>query len=443
MSTWKDFLKKPEKTKKKSARQKETMSKLADAQRLSPTSPSPPVQFRDARAPSTNPKRPESLPHLRPAYHSTTNDVDNGEIEPDDSLVTHFDSSSDGTNLRENFERARGSSGSTIREEAQMELELANDRPNVMRYECHGREEDDPDSHYQLVRKSKEGRGTLSHIAAHFGARFDPRIFGKFCDETLVTKRGIIFNILNNQCHGTAQFVRAIRISLEDPLYLPRYIENNLGVLKATAAVLVHEYFLQSRVNLGTVGPITVDEYAPSFTISSLSAAGREALPNGESEGPLWYALCPAMLKKTRLRMLPGGTSDDAYIVNFRLHQVNANIRIYPNEQPKKRSDQFIIIQDPTKKGYSSIAPRTTASVGPPPLKIQRPFNARSRATDDSLMMAREAKELSRDALQKSREAQRGLASLIQSEKVYPTLPERPRPITWPTDGRPGLPDDF
>jgi len=106
---------------------------------------------------------------------------------------------------------------------------------------------------------------------------------GKFCDKSLYTKKGIIFNILNNQCHGTSQFVRALRIDLSDPAHLNKYLETNFLFLKKTAVLHVHEYYLTSRVNLGMSSDLTLDEYSPSFTFASLSEA---CYPMGSKKAP-------------------------------------------------------------------------------------------------------------------------------------------------------------
>jgi len=308
-----------------------------------------------------------------------------------------------------------------------------------------GEEEAAPtEAQYQVVSYKKAAKKMVQpHV--------DLQLFGRFCDESLYTKKGIVFNILNNQCHGTSQYVRALRINLDDPTQLNRYLEANLSFLKTTATLLVHDYFLLSRVNLGTSPDLTVDEYSPSFTFASLSEEGKSILPNGEQEGPLWYSMYPRLLKKVKLRLLPDGSYDEAYVVNFRLHQVNANIRIrqqgIARPQPGKilrKTGQYITMVDPaSKKSGNFLGPRTGATIPPPPLKIAKPYGKpRSREVDEALSLAQEAQEISRDALHYSQEARRELASL-KTDKVYPDLPETPAP-RWPTnDVIPPLPDGY
>ena len=48
-----------------------------------------------------------------------------------------------------------------------------------------------------------------------------------------------------------AQYVGAFRIDLEDPMYLCRYIDDNIKLLKMKALVMVQEHFMMCRVNLG------------------------------------------------------------------------------------------------------------------------------------------------------------------------------------------------
>lgn len=273
----------------------------------------------------------------------------------------------------------------------------------------------------------------------------------KFCDESLYTKKGIIFNILNNQCHGTSQFVKALRTNVENPASLGQYLETNMASLKATAALLVHEYFLSSRVNIGLSPDLTVDDYAPSFTMASLSEEGRSILPNGEQEGPIWYSLFPNLIKKTKFRFRPDGSIDEAYVVNFRLHQVNPNIRIRPpgNARPQpgkatRKGNQYVTLIDPAaRKTGNFLGPRTGATILPPPLTINRTVGkGRSKDVDEALSMAQEAQEISRDALQLSQEARRELASL-KSDKIYPDLPETPAPKWSHTGAAIALPDDY
>ena len=111
---------------------------------------------------------------------------------------------------------------------------------------------------------------------------FDPYQFAANCDSSIVTKKGFIFNILNNQALGTAQYVKGLRIDLNDPEYLCRYLYNNHSMLKANAAALAHQYLHFMTVNLGLNLDVTVDYYVASYTVSSLSKEGLAALPNGD-----------------------------------------------------------------------------------------------------------------------------------------------------------------
>ena len=271
-------------------------------------------------------------------------------------------------------------------------------------------------------------------------------IFVRFCDESLYTKKGMIFNIMNNQCHGTSQYVKALRINLSDPTELDAYLAANLQLLKTTAALLVYDYFLLSRVNLGQMDDLTTDEYSPSFTFASLSEEGRSILPNGEEEGPLWFGMFPHLLKKTRLRLLPDGRPDEAYVINFRLHQVNPNIRIRPptgdGYRGPRRGNQYTLSADaPGKKGGNFMGPRTGATITPPPVKVSRPYNQnRPSEAQEALAMAQEAHQRSLSALHYSQEAQREVASL-KTDKSYPLLPDTPAP-RWP-DSTPSLPDSY
>lgn len=274
-------------------------------------------------------------------------------------------------------------------------------------------------------------------------------LFTKFCDESLYTKKGIIFNFLNNQCHGTSQYVRALRISLEDPTHLDRYLAANLQSLKTTAAFLVHDYFLLSRVNFGQSEDLTIDEYSPSFTFATLSEEGRSLLPNGEEEGPIWFSMFPNLLKKTKLRTLPDGSPDEAYVINFRLHQVNPNIRIRtqladdiaPIKGPRKGGQYTTIVDPSSKKSGNFIGPRTGATITPPPIKVSKPYNqARSRESQEALAIAQEARDRSLNALHYSQEAHREVASL-KTEKNFPILPDLPAP-KW-SDQVPTLPDTY
>jgi hypothetical protein len=279
---------------------------------------------------------------------------------------------------------------------------------------------------------------------------FDPETVCKMMDESLVTKRGIIFNIMNNQAHGTAQYVKGLRIDLDDPRYLCKYIERNYTILKAAAAALVHEFFLKHRVNLGIAGPITVHEYSASFTMSSLSPYGKSVLSNGEEEGPMWFCAFPKLLAKTPLADLPDGTEDSAYIVNLRIHQVNHNLRIRPpGETQKRRAADYTVVQDHTinRKPYNSLAPKTGASAYPPPIKIPKPFNARSRADDQATAIAARALEASQAANKAASEVKRDLAGLYDSRVVYPTMPKSNNPgviDNWPPPGGvPKFPDNL
>ena len=264
---------------------------------------------------------------------------------------------------------------------------------------------------------------------------FDPYIFASNCDASLVTKKGFIFNILNNQAHGTAQYVKMLRIDLDDPKYLCRYLLNNHSMLKACAAALVHQYFLQMRVNLGINGPITVDDYAASYTIASLSDEGRAALPNGEVEGPIQFCVLDNLLQKTRFRKLPDGTWDESLVINFRIHQVNHNVRIPPAGEKKKPVTYTTVYDPASKKPYNSLAPRTTATTGPPPIKI--PKVVKGRAPEPEKVLAEDFRKLE-DRLKKM---EREAASHNQCVATYPQLPE---PAAWPPEeGHVGLPDSF
>ena len=171
-----------------------------------------------------------------------------------------------------------------------------------------------------------------------------------------------------------AQYVGAFRIDLEDPMYLCRYIDDNIKLLKMKALVMVQEHFMMRRVNLGLKDPVTIDEYGASFTLSSISDEGREVLPNGEKEAPLSFCFLPNLLKKTRLGTFPDGTHDETYFVNFRLHQVHPSLRIHPPGETNKRK----ATERRTSTNDSNWNPprsSTATSNGPPPIKISKPFD--------------------------------------------------------------------
>jgi hypothetical protein len=310
-------------------------------------------------------------------------------------------------------------------------------------------EEDTKDDHPPTAQDAQY------QLVSHKKRQAQPKaedLCGKFCDKSLYTKKGIIFNILNNQCHGTSQFVRALRIELSDPVHLNKYLETNFAFLKKTAVLHVHDYYSTSRVNLGMATDLTLDEYSPSFTFASLSDEGKSMLPNGEQEGPLWYGLFPQLLKKVELRTLPDGSIDSAYVVNFRIHQVNPNIRIRnpevvtaaaaPTSAPR-RNGRFLTLIDPsTKKGGNYLGPRTGATIAPPPIKISKPIGKSGSEVIEALSVAISAQEMSRSALQRSQEVQREMASL-KTDRIYPDLPE-PQAPNWPQGSViPPLPDNY
>ena len=175
-----------------------------------------------------------------------------------------------------------------------------------------------------------------------------------------------------------AQYVGAFRIDLEDPMYLCRYIDDNIKLLKMKALVMVQEHFMMCRVNLGLKDPVTIDEYGASFTLSSISDEGREVLPNGENEAPLSFCFLPNLLKKTRLGTFPDGTHDETYFVNFRLHQVHPNLRIQPlGETNKRKSSERRTSTNDSK--WNPPRSSTATSIGPPPIKIPTHFDPWSR----------------------------------------------------------------
>ena len=400
MSTWKDFLKTPEE-KKKMSKPKEskvtmTRRKPAPEEALSEAQPSS-VHDDDGSPTLTEATSEEDVPKSSPQRSKNqTRATKPAQVAPPDE---EEDESEDGAPIRE--------------------------------------------AQYQVVSYKKKVQTKTGPSPS--------QLFGKFCDESLYTKKGIIFNILNNQCHGTSQYVRALRIDLDDPTQLNRYLETNLPFLKQTATLHTHDYFLLSRVCLGMAQDLTVDEYSPSFTFASLSDEGKDILPNGEEEGPIWFSMFPSLLQKTKLRTLPDGSIDEAYIVNFRVHQVNTNIRIrnpdtmsQPSGKGSRRNNRFVTVVDPSsKKTGNSTGPRTGATIVPPPIKISKPFGpSGSHGVQEAYTLAVAAQELSRSALHQSKEAQREIASL-RSDKIYPSLPETPAP-RWPTsDVIPPLPDTY
>ena len=291
-------------------------------------------------------------------------------------------------------------------------------------------------SNHLMVKDSLTGEYVRHPADAYIGScqvqTFDPYKFAANCDSSIVTKKGFIFNILNNQAHGTAQYVKGLRIDLNDPEYLCRYLYNNHSMLKANAAALAHQYFLFMRVNLGLNPDVTVDDYAASYTVSSLSEEGLAALPNGEKEGPLFFCFLPNLLKPTKYRRLADGTWDEALMINFRIHQVNHNLRIRPAGD-KKRPVEYTTIMDPaSKKPYNSIAPRTGATIGPPPIKIPKVKNPEpEKATT----------EVVRKLEERIKKMEREAAAHAQCANTYPTLPD---PASWPPeDSIPKLPDSY
>ena len=81
-------------------------------------------------------------------------------------------------------------------------------------------------SNHLIMKDPTTGEFTRHPVDAFIGScqvqTFDPYIFASNCDASLVSKKGFIFNILNilnNQAHGTAQYVKMLRIDLDDPKY--------------------------------------------------------------------------------------------------------------------------------------------------------------------------------------------------------------------------------
>ena len=86
-------------------------------------------------------------------------------------------------------------------------------------------------------------------------------------------------------------------------------------------------------------------------------------------------------------------------------------------------------------KPYNSLAPRTTATTGPPPIKI--PKMVKKRTAEPEKVLAEDFRKLE-DRLKKM---EREAASHNQCSTTYPQLPE---PAAWPPEeGHVGHTDSF
>lgn len=266
----------------------------------------------------------------------------------------------------------------------------------------------------------------------------------RFIDVTLATHQGVIFNVLNNQAHGTAQYVHAIRTNLKDIRFVPKYIDLHYDTLKAAAVGLVHEHFHQSRINLGAPSvAVTVDDYSMSFTIRGVSEAGEKLLPHGEVEAPLWYCKYPSLLQKVEIGTLPNGEPDETYVVNLRIYQVNFNLRIRsPTEPNQKRIEDVITIPDPgAKRPFNSTAPRLGSTLTPGSIKVPR-RREENRPTMQAKIDAQINQGISQGIAEVKKELAREVASMREH---YPPAPEPVQKMdSWPPPfNRPRLPDSL
>lgn len=258
----------------------------------------------------------------------------------------------------------------------------------------------------------------------------EPEEPNEFVDPSIYNRRGIFLQFINTNCIGATTIIGGMRLNLADIQRIPVYLTKHREAIKTHAMHLLMRHFMNSQCANGVGEVLTTQDFSMTFSIASISPRAAALNPMGRSEGPVFYAACPAWTEEVFVGEEEDGAQDTAHVVNVYVYLPDANRRrhlaIKRLNEERNRAEITDISGQPSKKQRFNNGNNTNH---------RRPF-------DNRLMIQQE------NTLGEIKSVQETVSTLAQEVRqlrlpAYPRLPEKSS-LNWPvTDRLPELPDDI
>jgi hypothetical protein len=149
----------------------------------------------------------------------------------------------------------------------------------------------------------------------------------KFVDMTVYHKKGVLLQFINMNSTGATTLIGGIRINVRDIRKLPSFLDRYTSNVREHAVSRLTQHMLDTHCATGVAESLCCEDYSLSFSVASLSEAGRKLVPMQRNEGPLLYCLCEHLVEPVPLFTNPDGTPNSAYVVNVYIHLLPASQR--------------------------------------------------------------------------------------------------------------------
>lgn len=174
----------------------------------------------------------------------------------------------------------------------------------------------------------------------------DADIASNYISSSMYKCQGVILQFICQNCPNASIFAGGMRLKVSDIRKVPQYLERYRQQICLHATEQLHRHLIDSQCSAGATEKLCVDDYSLTYSVASLSQAGRLLNPLGRHEGPLFYCLFPALLEETYLYMEADGTANSAYVLNAYLHlqepsrRRNAVLKRAAEDEARKESGE-------------------------------------------------------------------------------------------------------
>ena len=140
----------------------------------------------------------------------------------------------------------------------------------------------------------------------------EENVYCEYFPENMVRNSGgIILQFSNIIIPFGSLSIGVTRIKMNDIRKLPNYLSKYRQLVKQHAF---------SHLARGTTKKLYIDDYAMSFSVASLSAAGRSFIPKGRNDGPLYFCVMSGLVEAVKLYR-DEDNPDTAHVINVFIYR--------------------------------------------------------------------------------------------------------------------------
>ena len=112
----------------------------------------------------------------------------------------------------------------------------------------------------------------------------------EYFEQEMITRKGAIFQYINQNSLGASTMIGATRIGVQDPRKIPLYVQRYKSVIRQHAVATLQQHMADTQCSTGVLESLTVEDYSISFSWASISEEARNLNLHLKSEMPLTYA---------------------------------------------------------------------------------------------------------------------------------------------------------